>query len=111
LMLGFAPDSCSPRSSKCRPTTSAWFSGEVRADPGLVHRPQISSTVRIRLPPLGDPEQGRLIRLKLRRTSSDKPAKRPGEGAWILEPWDSGPIEDAAPRIPQRNLRPFDFLL
>src|SRR5262245_21919330 len=63
-----------------------------------------------RLPPR-NPEQRGLIGLKLRRTDSDKAAKHSGEVAWIRKSRDSGCVQHCAPRITQRNLRPFDSLL
>ena len=64
----------------------------------------------IRLP-LGNPEQRRLIGLKLRRTDSNKPAKHSREVTWIRKSGDSARVQHGAPRITQRSLCPFDSLL
>ena len=72
---------------------------------------RVRSPSGIRLLPRANPEQGRLSGLKLRRTDPDKPPKHSGEVAWVRKSRDSGSVQDAAPRITQRNLCPFDSLL
>src|SRR5215470_7953118 len=61
--------------------------------------------------PPRNPEQRRLIELKLRGSNADKPPKHAGEMAWIRKSRDSGRVQDCAPRITQRNLCPFDSLV
>src|SRR5215470_18820003 len=75
-------------------------------------RPRVvaQSHRRSRLP-VCNSEQRRLMRLKLRWTDSNKPAKHSGEMAWIRKSRDSGSVQDCALRITQRNLCPFDSLL